>query len=960
MLLALAVVMSAIMLAPEVRIELVPVNDLTFHIAASQRLVQSFTGNDPFLEPWVSLWSGGYPLWRSYQPLPHLVAGLWMTATSHWVSAPAAFAILYYLLMVAVPIATYVGAILFGFEPIAAGLAACLMIGVSEAGEFSRYGMSWGAYAWRGSGLYTQLMSFDLLMPALGLACHALETGQRRITASVLVAATALSHIVFGYVAFLSIVIMAIAANREARARRVVRALSILTLALVLIAWFVIPMLLTSGEVNRSRWDEIWKFDSWGARNVLNELFSGRFLDYGRLPVLSLAFAIGSLIAGFRFKRTLPRQLLILSAVWLVIFFGRTTWGYLVIFLGLPGPFHISRFESAFELFAVLLAAWGLAHMLAAAARSTRWAHLAAWALVGVILMVIFVERLNYLKSNTQWGEENLAALALERNDLNATLADVAAILRERPGRVSAGPAGMWGGQFKIGSAKMYSFLSAAAMDEVSFLYHSFSYPTDLIAERDENDAYQDSLFALRALVAPVSQPVPSFYKRRGTHGRFAVYEVSPDGYFGLVDIGATYGGSIASVINRDWGWMQNPAIRAGAIVALGPPMAGVPPWQMYAPLPPLEPKFKLPRGQIVSESARGDIYIAHLEVLRPCYALLKITYFPGLRATVDGKPAPITRVYPDFCAIAVTPGNRLIEVRYQPGPLKPILLITSLLFAGLIGMGMRRPGYEAFERRVSVRLADFAAPIASDRVVAALALAVLFIVAMRPLFGGHLIDGRDALLYPPRLTEMTRALTDQFPPVWAPDLRAGHGQPLLEFAPPLIFFAALPFYKLGCDLADSLQFGLAMLFAFGTFAMYRIGRRYGGSRVTSVGVAAMWLFAPYVMLDLYVRSAMTEASVLAIAPVALAGLLLALDEPSVVTAVIGAAAFALLMIAQPAIALIFAAVASLLTIFRIICRAAASESCLKSLTTGIAVVGGGLALSAFTWMPTLVESGYV
>src|SRR5277367_3410969 len=191
----------------------------------------------------------------------------------------------------------------------------------------------------------------------------------------------------------------------------------------------------------------------------------------------------------------------------------------------------------------------------------------------------------------------------------------------------------MWGGEFKIGSAKMYSFLSAAAMDEVSFFYHSFSYPTDPLAERDETDPFQDSLFALRAIVAPLSQPVPSFYQQRGKHGRFVVYEVSPEGYFGLADIGATYSGSISSVINRDWGWMQNPAVRAGAMVALGPPIDRVPSWQMYAPLPALDPNFKLPRGQIVSESARDDTYIAHIEVIRPCYVLLKITWFPGLRA---------------------------------------------------------------------------------------------------------------------------------------------------------------------------------------------------------------------------------------------------------------------------------------------------------------------------------------
>ncbi len=71
--------------------------------------------------------------------------------------------------------------------------------------------------------------------------------------------------------------------------------------------------------------------------------------------------------------------------------------------------------------------------------------------------------------------------------------------------------------------------------------------------------------------------------------------------------------------------------------------------------------------------------------------------------------------------------------------------------------------------------------------------LAVLILLFTRPLFRGALISGHDSLEYPPRLVEMTQALRDhQFPPLWAPDLGSGHGQPLFEFAAPLIYFAAV------------------------------------------------------------------------------------------------------------------------------------------------------------------------
>src|SRR5271167_3023518 len=318
-LLGLALIVNAVLLLPEIRIERVPVNDLSFHIAASQRLADSLVSGDSFLDPWVSQWALGFPLWHFYQPLPHMLAGLWLTLTSHFASAPASFAVLYYLLMVALPASTYVGARLFGLEPLAAGFASILIIGVSEIGDLSRYGLSYGAYVRRGSGLYTQLMSYNLLMPALGLANYSLNTGKRRILAACLVAATALCHVVFGYAAIVSVAIMALVGPRGDRSRRVVRAASILIPAFILLAWFVVPMLLASGEANRCRWDDVWKFDSWGANNILVTLASGHFFDDGRIPIMTALLALASLLALYRWKRPMPRRLLVLTVLWLAI-----------------------------------------------------------------------------------------------------------------------------------------------------------------------------------------------------------------------------------------------------------------------------------------------------------------------------------------------------------------------------------------------------------------------------------------------------------------------------------------------------------------------------------------------------------------------------------------------------------------------------------------------------------------
>ena len=101
----------------------------------------------------------------------------------------------------------------------------------------------------------------------------------------------------FGYVAFASLGVWSLAGPRSGRGQRLARVVFITALALVLIAWFVVPMFLVRGEINRSRWDDVYKFDSYGAGIILAELFSGLLFDAGRLPAFSALLALASLVA---------------------------------------------------------------------------------------------------------------------------------------------------------------------------------------------------------------------------------------------------------------------------------------------------------------------------------------------------------------------------------------------------------------------------------------------------------------------------------------------------------------------------------------------------------------------------------------------------------------------------------------------------------------------------------------
>ena len=955
-LLGVAVAFNAVSLAPELDIGRFPLNDATFHLAAAERLAASVQRGEPFLDPWVSEWSLGYPVWRSYQPLPHLLAAALLAVVPDAGHA-AAFAALQYLLLVLLPASIYLGARLLGLRPLEAGLGACLALAPSTGGEFGRYGLGYGAFVWRGSGLFTQLVALHLLVLGLGIVARALDTGRRRPLAALFLALTSLSHIVFGYVAFVSSALLALVGPRGGRAARAVRLAAIVLLALPLLAWFVVPLALDRGVVNHSRWEEAHKWDSFGAPVIVKELATGRLFDGGRAPVLSLLLALGAAVGLLSLRDAVARRLAALATAWLLLFFGRVTWGHLLLLVGVPRDLHLHRLQAAFELSVVLLAAWGLAQLVGMAwSRRRALGVVAAVAVLGA-LVPAGLERARYLGDSARWGEESLAAVARERADLEAALADVRAILAERPGRVSAGKAATWGREFKVGSVPVYAFLTREHLDEVSFLYHSMSLPSDVMVLRDEASAVHDVVFAVRAVIAPADLPAPPNLRPRARHGRFAVYEASREGYFGLVDIGGRYTGPAGTEFEPSSAWLASVLPSWGIVVALGSADSALPPVGRWQPLPPVPLTLASPRGRVLSESKEGETYRARLELVRPCHALVKITWDPGLVATVDGVPTKVERVTPGFAAVAVGAGTHEVVVRYAPGPLRRVLLLLGIAFFAGAAFALRSARVTPAEDRAVAWLATRSAALATPRRVAAFAVLLVAGVALRPLLRGQLIAGHDATEYPPRLVEFARAVGDgHIPPVWAPDLGNGYGQPLFGFAPPLLYTVALPFHWIGLRLTDAIQFGLVLLYLLGAVAVYRLGRRWHASRPAAVVGATAWLFVPYVSLDLFVRSAFAEAAAVAVTPIALLALLRACDRPSALRVGLGAAAVALVILGHNAVALLVLPALGLVVLVRVL----AARPRLPALLGGGLTLAAGLALSAFFWLPALAEKGFV
>jgi hypothetical protein len=971
----LPVLFNLICLYPELSISRRSLNDNVFHFVASQRMSQALTSGENPVDAWLGEFSAGYPLWRSYQPVPHLATGIAFKVTAPFMQPWTVFLLINYLLLSFLPVCFYALARSLGMGRLASGAAAALSIAASEADQFARFGIGYGAFVWRGTGLYTQLWGLVLTLLALSCLLGAVRRGRGLVMAGVFLALAALSHIVAGYIAVATALLLVVTGFRDgtpAFPQRAFRTAVAMAVALVLIAFFVVPMVLDSSYINHSRWEPAWKWDSFGAEAIGRALANGTLLDDGRLPILTLLAAAGLVIAALRSRRCrTARALVVLTGFWLLMFFGRTTWGHLLELAGVPADMHLHRFQVAFEIFAVLVAALAVELLLRPLASHKGWLP---WAAAGLVLIALlapmYAERAKYLATNARWGTENLAAYRAESKDIEAMLDRVERLKRTVPGRVHAGRAGDWGGRFKVGSMPVYSLLAERGIPSSSFLYHSLSSASDTMVLIQEWRPGDLELFGVRYVIAPDGVPLEPSLLLRGVFGRFRLYEVPGAGFFQIISVPYAFEGTPETVFETSRDWLANPLRQFRQYIALYPGKAPLGIYKQvlhrWEPLP-LPAADSPPPGEILSESKAGEVYRAQVHAGGDCFVLFRSSFHPGLKAEVDGVRVQPVMVTPGLTAIPINGGTHQMTVFYEAGMLKPVLAVLGLLVVCLAAFASRRGLLAKAETVVVGRAAQLGHALDASRrpwirtslawgrrhwVYLLLVLAIA-LVSLRPCYRGLLMDGHDSTCYPPRIVEFHENVRHGIvAPVWAPDLANGFGQPLFEFIPPFLHGVAEVFYAAGAKLADSLQFAVLALGLLAAFSMYAIGVRLGSRRAGLV-MAAAYLFCCYVQLDLYVRGAFQEFSGLAVLPFAVWTLWLAMDTQRFAKTALASLGIALLALSHSVVALIGVPTLALFA------AALAGRDWRRLLRAGTALAGG-LGLAAFYWAPALWEKQLV
>lgn len=695
---------------------------------------------------WVPNWAQGYNLPYYYSHIPQilivtsyrLIRGplallqgappLQLFTYYHWVI---------YLLLSFFPLSLFLALRIIGVSWIASGFGALIASQLSTDGL---YGLDPASFLWRGWGLSSQLFAMIWLPLAIAYSFRYFAQNSKHqasndkqipsikhqaqkvsnigilklfeiwnlgfgaLPAIFFLAATTVGHLGIGIIAFMSVAIVSIShlgdlGNLGNLKQNLKKLFLLYGGVLLLLGYWIIPILKDGTYHNISVWDGIWKFDSFGYREVLKNLFNGDLFDFGRFPILTILVFVGFFSSLFSIGHV---SFGILFIFWLLLYFGRTTWGGLFNLIPGMSEFHLSRFIVGVHIAGLFLIPMGVDSF-----KKNKFVLCVLLALL--VLFGVFPQTLRYAAHNDFLIKRANENFAKDAADMNQLLSAISRQLSDKPGRVFAGRGGSWGKDFRIAETPIYMYLSTYGVPTILWLPETWSPNSDTEQYFSEGNLAHYSLYNVRYVVTPIDldkQYIQSFWKPLETGKTWRLYEVATEGY-----ITSGVRPAIISTSKTDYRslvrlWMHSDYPKQGLYPELTfdtnyPKQTGLPNFRMLD-----EVTYKIPDGSTHNLFSEIPVYISTLSNLgnltitsqknqdnmifsatvsvptgcSECLVILKQSFHPSWRATINGKPAQTMTVFPFYVAISVSEGRHEVVFSYQPSGVKIFLLLISLI----------------------------------------------------------------------------------------------------------------------------------------------------------------------------------------------------------------------------------------------------------------------------------------
>lgn len=700
LLVALAVLFNGVAYWSELSVRAPDANDHVLHRALVQRINDAWDAGGNPRDPWIPYWGQGFALLRYQQHLAHLAVVVVYRLFRGSVALGDVFEAVHFSLLALSPLSFFIGARLLGFAPISAALIAlCVPLLGADPQQHYFLGLQAATFTWTGVGLFPQLFALVLFPLAFGALHHAVLHGRRFGPALALLSATWLSHLLVGYIVCVLGVLVLLRPEASGRRRAVLLRLVGLYAATFIVAlYLLLPTLLEGQLLNRSVWEGPEYWDSFGMQRVLAALLSGGLLDGVRLPILTLLASWGLLISFIPAMRRRsddgPARFAGTAFVTAVlVYFGRPTWGALLRVLPFSSQLPMHRWICGVQFAGLLLAGLALGWLWQLVGWHRSRARVAAACALSLTLLSPAV--ISTWQSASRTAElRSAAAVEYRRNGQGLTelLAEVRRRDAQQPGRAYAGTSWDWGKGYRLADVPVYMYWAPADISAISYMIHTSSLNSDVEVEFDSARKDRYDLFNIRYLFTYDRSLLPPFARLIAERPGIYAATVDTPGYFDIVGADLFFSASGASnkelyEFNRDF--VRGPWHAAHHFVRMGwrssdRPVADERQVTKTTDLPPVD-GWQAPRGAVLSSWGHNDHFGAQVLVHDPGYVLLRVTYHPAWRATVDDVPAETVMLSPSFIGIPIQLGTHRVDVRYAPGAWTTVLFYSGMCVLGLV-----------------------------------------------------------------------------------------------------------------------------------------------------------------------------------------------------------------------------------------------------------------------------------
>jgi len=622
----------------------------------------------------------GLPLFAAYQPLPAMVMGAVIAVLGEVVAPVVLFKFSILLCWVLMPFAWYRGARAYGLSTLMSVVLGLLTLTIHDP-----YNIGLGIRSSTFRGLYTQHFGLLFLPLFVGQFKRYLNGGRcSALQPATLFALTAMSHLWVGLYAAIMAATMLIV-SRDDVLVRVRKTAAVGVFSSLLLAWWLVPLILTNDYAGGLPWMREMH-NGWPWRTTAERFWTGDIFDYTRWPLLTVLVTLGSMVLVRRFRDLRVQHWLLLTAVTMALFLGRTNLGEAYNLVPLHGQVNVMRYLTGVHICGIIAAAAAITASVST--MTTRWTTWSRYGLAvagaGFIAVAVgdAAGTLKAFDTQEPYFSELVSKLSTDSGHRFAVHRDL--------GTGSHFHRDLLPALTKRGQLQSYAHGYHCTLSTFYAEYFDFS-PAAC------------RLFNVDTIVSrgPVPQDFPEdAYSDSWSNGVYTTFHIEEDedlGLFSFVNIQGSVSGPDLRAIREAVKVLSIPAFSYGVLPAISTSDTrdaitvtgadGVErPWStdeamlLLKTLTTAHPTGAA-KGEVISSSQGLASYSATVRGPKSgrSWLVLKVNMFPWWHAHLDDEPVSITHVAPNFMAIAIPSGTHNVTFQYINPPFQKYLALISV-----------------------------------------------------------------------------------------------------------------------------------------------------------------------------------------------------------------------------------------------------------------------------------------